>query len=424
MKKTASLLPILLLLSILLIPSPQKAYAKTKTSDELQVTYEDPLFPSSVIWYPGLSITKSFTVKNLGSSSQTVSIKATNTSQTGNIADVFLFKVTEARVNHYGGTDGKTLKNFWDEGQISLSDLNGKETTSYDITITMLTSAGNEYQGKQARFDLIVGFVGTPTQVTITGAGGGGIGGISPTTCSDTPPSTAPILTSAVAGVNSVTLTWTSAGEPVSYYLIAYGTNPGSYQYGNPNVGGKGTTSYTVTGLSGGTTYYFVVRAGNGCAPGPFSNELTSTPGGGFLAGIPAGFAPGILGISTPEGRLTPKISPSSKIKATPKSGQIKGEKTSATCQNCHWWQIFLAEIILLSGYYFLILKRYRVKKLVLIASLIPILTYLIFLRFNKNCLVNLIFIQSAAFFCHSFWLVNLLVFIAYILLYSVESRR
>ncbi len=99
--------------------------------------------------------------------------------------------------------------------------------------------------------------------------------------CKDSAPTGAPMLRSAVSsGANRITLTWTEAADPVSYYLVAYGTAPGQYTYGNPNVGGRGTTSYTVGSLVNGATYYFVIRAGNGCAPGSYSNELTAVAGG------------------------------------------------------------------------------------------------------------------------------------------------
>jgi len=133
---------------------------------------------------------------------------------------------------------------------------------------------------------------------------GGGTSNPNAPVCSDTNPGSAPIL-SAIAGVNTITLNWTQATDPVSYYLVAFGTKSGNYSYGNPNIGGKGTTSYTISGISGGTTYYFVVRAGNGCAPGPFSNEVAVTPGGGFIEGVPAGFEAGVLGEATKSAELS-----------------------------------------------------------------------------------------------------------------------
>lgn len=115
--------------------------------------------------------------------------------------------------------------------------------------------------------------------------------------CSDGKPESAPKLTAAIVGVNSVTLSWEEANDPVSYYLIAYGTTPGSLQFGNPNIGSKGTTTFTVSELSGETRYYFRIRAGNGCTPGDYSNELVSTPRGVAISSRQAlGFAPGVLG--------------------------------------------------------------------------------------------------------------------------------
>lgn len=138
------------------------------------------------------------------------------------------------------------------------------------------------------------------------GTGGSGGSSASVPTCHETKPGSAPVLREAIAGSNSVTLRWHEAKDPVSYYLVAYGLLSGNLRYGNPQVGGKGTTEYTVRGLSGGTTYYFKVRGGNGCQPGDFSNEIAATPGGGTRSGGQAvDFAEGILGQSTSSAALT-----------------------------------------------------------------------------------------------------------------------
>jgi len=129
-------------------------------------------------------------------------------------------------------------------------------------------------------------------------------------TCNDQKPGNAPVLLSAVSNsANSITLNWAGANDPVSYYLVTFGTQPGQQLYGNPNVGGNGTTSYTINSLPGGRTYYFKVRGGNGCMPGDYSNEVSGVVTGGFIArgGTPAGFAQGVLGAQT---QITPTVGP------------------------------------------------------------------------------------------------------------------
>lgn len=116
--------------------------------------------------------------------------------------------------------------------------------------------------------------------------------------CGDSRPISAPKLLIATAnGKNQITLVWSKALDPVSYYLVAYGTKPGSLEYGNPNLGNRNTTSYTVKGLENGRTYYFKVRAGNGCMPGEFSNGMSAKVTGDNIGNKPAvGFKAGILG--------------------------------------------------------------------------------------------------------------------------------
>ncbi|MBI4092106.1 MAG: chitobiase/beta-hexosaminidase C-terminal domain-containing protein [Candidatus Levybacteria bacterium] len=165
----------------------------------------------------------------------------------------------------------------------------------------------------------------SPAVAGATTSGGGGDGGggtASAPSCDDSKPGSAPTLTGASAGTNSVTLTWSEASDPVTYYLATYGTSSGAQQFGNPHVGGKGTTSYTVSGLSGGVTYYFKVRAGNGCAPGDYSNELSAAPVGEFVQGPAQGFAPGVLGEETKkEGEALGEATPSGEPKVQEQKG-------------------------------------------------------------------------------------------------------
>lgn len=114
--------------------------------------------------------------------------------------------------------------------------------------------------------------------------------------CGDTKPGSAPKLLSAkVTGRNEVTLTWSKAADPVTYYLVAYGTKSDKLEYGNPNIGGKDTNTYVVKGLQNDQTYYFKVRAGNSCMPGEFSNEVAVKASGDYISGPATGFKAGVL---------------------------------------------------------------------------------------------------------------------------------
>lgn len=164
--------------------------------------------------------------------------------------------------------------------------------------------------------------------------------------CHDTAPGGAPQLFSAIAGENEVTLTWGKAAGPVSYYLVAYGLSSGDYIFGNPNVGGADTTSVTIKNLTGGQKYYFVVRAGNGCTPGPFSNELSATPfGNSFGLG-------GVLGAET-GGLLGEALSTEAA-----EDGEVAGITDKP---NCRWSLILtLAQLGIVSGYFGLVGKEKR----------------------------------------------------------------
>ena len=81
-----------------------------------------------------------------------------------------------------------------------------------------------------------------------------------------------PVANSAIAGAGQVTLNWDGVSDASSYKLY-YGTVSGVY--GTPRSVGNVTT-YTLTGLSAGKTYYFVIGGVNTSGEGTKSNELTA----------------------------------------------------------------------------------------------------------------------------------------------------
>lgn len=94
--------------------------------------------------------------------------------------------------------------------------------------------------------------------------------------CDDQSPKSPPTLVNIIPGINSVALFWEKAQEPVTYYMIQYGTQPNKYEFNNPNAGGKETTEYIINGLESDKQYFFTVVAGNGCVVGLQSNQLTA----------------------------------------------------------------------------------------------------------------------------------------------------
>ncbi len=167
--------------------------------------------------------------------------------------------------------------------------------------------------------------------------------------CNDGIPIGAPKLLNITPGTNSVTLHWSEDSKPLTYYLIAFGTSPGVYQYGNPNIGGPGTTSYTVNNLSADKTYYFTVRAGNGCKPGSFSNELSAKPLGVNLTNNnpPPGFKENVLGASTE----------STNPSETKQTGNVLGESSN------NWSKIiFYLSLILFFSISYSIFKSFKKK--------------------------------------------------------------
>jgi len=275
----------------------------------------DPLFSSADdgFWYPGKSITKTLNLKNSGPETREMAIKGARTSG-GNILENVM------QISIVGGTTviwSGSVADFYNQEKIGMGIFAPGANLDYNFTVFMSSDADDHYQNKETVFDLTLGFWGepvstpTPTPTSAPGGGGGGavLGAGVSAVCSDTKPPGAPTLLQAIAGVNSVQLIWSEGAEPISYYLVAFGLTSSSITYGNPNIGGAGTTSYTVSNLSGGSTYYFKVRAGNGCMPGDYSNELSATPGGGFIEGPAAGFIPGVLGTTT-ENTPTPAPTP------------------------------------------------------------------------------------------------------------------
>jgi uncharacterized repeat protein (TIGR01451 family) len=100
--------------------------------------------------------------------------------------------------------------------------------------------------------------------------------GANPPVCEDFPPTSAPDLFQIDVFSDSATLYFTPAGKPYNYYFVSYSRFPIAEEYGAQFglANYEGVTSFKVNHLTPRTTYYFKVRGGNGCMPGPWSNIM------------------------------------------------------------------------------------------------------------------------------------------------------
>jgi subtilase family serine protease len=95
----------------------------------------------------------------------------------------------------------------------------------------------------------------------------------------------APTGLTATAGNGQVSLTWNASVGATSYNVYSSTTNGGPYT----EITSVATTSYTNTGLTNGTTYYYVVTAVSSGGTSGNSNQASAMPAGG--SGFSNGYA-------------------------------------------------------------------------------------------------------------------------------------
>lgn len=224
--------------------------------------------------------------------------------------------------------------------------------------------------------------------------------------CKDKSPVSAPTLVSAVAKGNSVTLTWVEGWGPITNYLLAYGLTETTIEYGSPNIGGQGTTSYTVGDLQTGVKYYFKVRPVNGCKPGKFSNKLSATIGSNSVGTVTnkpkLSIYKSVLGTSA-------TASPAAEPTETPTpTTTVNTENTK--CESCISWPLIIAEIALLTTY-FIFVKKFPALKYVYSVA-IPVVIFLLFWKVNQGCSLK-------GFSCKYFLPLDVIIFMVFVTIYK-----
>ncbi|HEV2428063.1 MAG TPA: fibronectin type III domain-containing protein [Acidimicrobiales bacterium] len=147
------------------------------------------------------------------------------------------------------------------------SDLYADSSSFYHVTSGNVGSCGTYLCDATKAID---GFSGPGGVGTPGGSGALSAFAYNPSS-SPTPPATPGAPSIGTVTTTSVALSW-AADSGATSYTVYDGTSPGSL---SPVVSGLGSTSYTVTGLSPSTTYYFALTASN--SAGTSSQSTTSS---------------------------------------------------------------------------------------------------------------------------------------------------
>ncbi len=182
------------------------------------------------------------------------------------------FTISAAQV----GNTQVTLTWGASSGAASYTVKYGTSTGSYPTTAS--TNATSPYTVTGLTNGTIYYFMVTAVNLNPTSTNAG-----AEATATPVAPPGAFAITGATPGSTQVALTW-GASSGATSYDVKYGTTTGSYPTTFTNTAG---TSTTVTGLTNGTTYYFMVTAKNtGVTTTDASAETSATP-----AGVPGAFS-------------------------------------------------------------------------------------------------------------------------------------
>lgn len=154
--------------------------------------------------------------------------------------------------------------------------------TSYNVyygTSAGVTPANGNKLAAAASPQAITGLTnGTSYYFVVTAVNASGEGAVSDEKSAvPVPPAPGkPTGIAAAAGDSSVTVSWTAVSGATSYNIY-YGTSAGVTTSNGSKLTGA-TSPQAVTGLTNGTTYYFVVSAVNAGGEGVLSSEKSATP--------------------------------------------------------------------------------------------------------------------------------------------------
>lgn len=162
------------------------------------------------------------------------------------------------------------------------ADDGGAAITDYSVTVSPTTGVSGQTTrsvGSASTNFVFTGLSnGTAYSFTVAAVNSVGTGAASNPSNEVTPQvgaPNAPTGLNATAGDTEVSLTWNAAAGAVSYTVKRSTSQGGPYAEVEDEIAG---TSYNDTGLTNGTTYYYVVSAVNAGGESPDSSEVSATP--------------------------------------------------------------------------------------------------------------------------------------------------
>lgn len=134
----------------------------------------------------------------------------------------------------------------------------------------VLTPSSNPHTPTFESFQLTFAGMSSQTSTSISSPAAPG--------CSDQSPGrkTPAIYAVIPESPTSVKLYFTQADKPFDRYFVRFGTKSGDYPYGGEFLVSDTTRTLVIDHLSPSTQYFFQMRAGNGCATGGWSNEISA----------------------------------------------------------------------------------------------------------------------------------------------------
>ncbi|HOY60880.1 MAG TPA: fibronectin type III domain-containing protein [Candidatus Woesebacteria bacterium] len=230
---------------------------------------------------PGFSKTQTITVYNERPDSCNLLFKIKPSSLSNSLSAVQMLSIFTGDTLWQAGSFNDLANNK----NHSLGNIDSYQSKEYSWTASLNQSLDNNIQLLNNSYDLDLNFTCGNEED-------------SDNSCHAFSPLNRPKNLKATPGQNSVTLSWEETADVFSYYLISYSTEAHAATFANANIGGRGTTSFTINNLLADVTYYFKIRTGNLCAPGQFSDIVSATPSGKIITNslAPNPFQPKVLG--------------------------------------------------------------------------------------------------------------------------------